>query len=219
MERFYEFAGVQIAVSAPEKMMYADDAVLKPFLVKFATDPYKFVFESVDKLTLPSTSPIAVVDRFAIYNEGNAKVRYVGIVSGDIEKAYIRTSQRDREIHVQLKNSVFKGAMSANTVLNSIAAEHLIAGENGFLLHSSYIQVGEEAILFTAPSGTGKSTQAELWRALRGAKIINGDRCAVRIHKGKIFACGIPFAGSSLMCENVTLPLKAIVYLSQSKKT
>lgn len=67
-------------------------------------------------------------------------------------------------------------------------------------------------MLFTAPSGTGKSTQAQLWCDHRGAELINGDRIAVG--NGMIY--GIPFCGSSTVAKNVTLPLAAVVYLSQA---
>jgi hypothetical protein len=101
-------------------------------------------------------------------------------------------------------------------VLNAIGAEHLIARAGGFIFHCAYIDIGGKAVLFTAPSGTGKSTQADLWQKYRNADIINGDRAAVRICDGVPTACGIPFAGSSQYCKNRDLPIAAIVYLSQA---
>ena len=41
--------------------------------------------------------------------------------------------------------------------------EHLLATQRAVILHSAYIDYKGKAILFSAPSGTGKSTQAELW--------------------------------------------------------
>lgn len=219
MEKLYEFAGVQIAVSAPEEMMYTQDRTLEPFRVGTVTDPHVFSFEITDSLTPPCTEPVAIMDNFMVHWEKDAQVRYIGAVAGNWESAYLRTAQRGKDSHVQVKESVYKSTISSKTVLNAIAAEHLIAQAGGFVFHSSYIRVGAEAILFTAPSGTGKSTQAELWSVLRGAEIINGDRSAVRLRDGQAVACGIPFAGSSQICKNVTLPLKAIVYLSQGKET
>jgi hypothetical protein len=98
-------------------------------------------------------------------------------------------------------------------------AEHKIVRKGGFLLHAAYIRHGEGAILFTAPSGTGKSTQAELWRSLRGAELINGDRAAVYSRENGVWVMGVPFSGSSGVAKNVSLPLKAIVYLAQSPLT
>ena len=87
------------------------------------------------------------------------------------------------------------------------------------ILHASFIEHNGKAVLFTAPSGTGKSTQADLWVKHRGTEIINGDRAVIRLIDGKAYACGIPFAGSSSYCKNATLPLAAIVYLGQAPET
>ena len=69
--------------------------------------------------------------------------------------------------------------------------------------------------MFTAPSGTGKSTQAALWEQYKGAEIVNGDRVIIREGAAGFEACGIPVCGSSDICLNRTLPIAAIVYLQQ----
>ena len=94
---------------------------------------------------------------------------------------------------------------------------HMIR-HGGIFLHASYIVVNGQAILFTAPKQTGKSTQAELWRKARDAKIINGDRAIVREIDGVWCACGSPYCGTSKICHNVTAPIKAIVMLGQAKE-
>lgn len=86
------------------------------------------------------------------------------------------------------------------------------------ILHSSFIIHNNESILFTAPSGTGKSTQASLWEKYKGAEIINGDRSAIGTRNGEYFAYGLPFCGSSNICKNKEAPLKAIVVLKQAKE-
>ena len=69
--------------------------------------------------------------------------------------------------------------------------------------------------MFIAPSRTGKSTQAELWRQYAGAEIINGDRALVKKKDGVWHSFGYPCCGSSDICMNRTLPLEAIVVLEQ----
>ena len=83
------------------------------------------------------------------------------------------------------------------------------------ILHASYIAHQGGAILFAAPSQTGKSTQAQLWHDHAGAEIVNGDRALLRRLDGRWHACGFPCSGSSEFCENRTLPLRAIVLLAQ----
>ena len=41
----------------------------------------------------------------------------------------------------------------------------------------------------------------------------------MRLINGKLYAAGIPFAGSSTYCKNETLPIAAIVYLGQAPVT
>ncbi len=89
---------------------------------------------------------------------------------------------------------------------------------NILTLHSAVIEVKDEVILFLAPSGTGKSTQAELWHKLRGARQLNGDKAALRIENGRLYACGLPFSGTSGICEDYHLPVKAMVQICRSEQ-
>lgn len=85
-----------------------------------------------------------------------------------------------------------------------------------FVLHSSYIATEHGAILFTAPSGGGKTTQADLWVKHKNARIINGDKTAVGVEAGVWNAYGLPISGSSPYYLNETHPLRAIVILEKS---
>ena len=84
------------------------------------------------------------------------------------------------------------------------------------MLHSSYLIYDGQAILFTAASGVGKSTQAELWRKTLGAEVINGDRSIIREKDGRLWAFGTPYSGTSGICKNVSAPIRAIVTLEQA---
>ena len=219
MERFYEFAGIGIAVRIPDAMAYTDDRRLTPFRVETVHEPHRFEFAFVETLPPADGVPVVFDAGFAVYQDGDWTVRYIGAVQNSLDDAYIRVAHCGREHKVLLKRSYYQGLVSPNTVLNSIGVEHLVAGNGGFILHSSYIRHGERGIVFTAPSGTGKSTQADLWQKLRNAQILNGDRSAVRVTEDGVCVYGIPFSGSSGYCENVTLPLAAVVYLKQAPKT
>lgn len=85
--------------------------------------------------------------------------------------------------------------------------------EGAGIFHSSYIDAGGEAILFCGPSGAGKSTQASLWEKFEKAEIINGDRTLLKKKDGLWHSYGFPCCGSSAICKNRTLPVKAIVVL------
>lgn len=91
---------------------------------------------------------------------------------------------------------------------------------NTLLLHASFIvRNNGKAVLFSGESGVGKSTQANLWQSTRAAKIINGDRAAIKFENNKWYACGVPFCGSSKICSDGKFELEACIILSQSKET
>ena len=216
IKKCYEIAGIGIEIRIPEEDMFEDDRTLAPFRVNAAKEPHCFSFALVERLDPPEGTCICADPALQVYAAENRTVRFIGAVASSWENAYIRAEHRGKEHFVQLKASQFPAGIGSKTVLNSIAAEHLIAENGGFVLHSSFIAAEGKAILFTAPSGTGKSTQAALWEQYRSAEVINGDRSAVRVTDSGIVACGIPFAGSSNICKNKTLPLAAIVYLKQA---
>ena len=85
-------------------------------------------------------------------------------------------------------------------------------------LHSSFVLYKDKALVFTGPSGIGKTTQAELWRDFQGALIVNGDACLLRRMEDGWHAFGTPVHGSSPYCENREAPLSALVVLKQGKE-
>ncbi len=109
----------------------------------------------------------------------------------------------------------FPVMMDSRYMWSSISLAQLLLAQNAFFMHSSFISVNGKAILFSANSGTGKSTQAALWEKYRGAEIINGDKAGVLVENG-VYACGVPFCGTSGICKNKVLPLGAIILLAQA---
>lgn len=213
-QRFYRFAGLEFLVEMPEDIFYRDEYRLAPFRVEAVSDPHKFTFEIVEQLTRPEGTLITRQPNLSVYALGDRELRYTGG-----QDPYLRAEYRGKQGSIQVKKNPYSDTVGTKTVLECMRAEHLVARNHGFLFHCSYIDHRGKAILFTAPSETGKSTQAELWRQHRGAEIINGDRAAVRLAEGRVLAEGIPFSGSSQYYKNRSLPVEAIVYLGQAPET
>ena len=94
---------------------------------------------------------------------------------------------------------------------------HKLLGFDGMLLHASCVAKDGKAYLFSAKSGTGKSTHTHLWmETLDGVKMINDDKPAVRLIDGRFCACGTPFSGKNDESENKTVPVRAIVFLERA---
>lgn len=108
---------------------------------------------------------------------------------------------------------------NSQSVLNCVGLETILLWHRTLLLHSAFICTGDgRGILFSAPSGTGKSTQAELWKRYRSAEILNGDRAGLVKRDGCWIASGLPYAGTSGIYRNASAPLSAIVVLRQAQK-
>lgn len=219
MGRLYEFAGVEIQVSMPEEKFYRDEYRLEPFRVDEAKEPHEFHFEMVEQLDEPAGDCVVVQPGLRVYQDGDWRIRYIGSVQHTLEGAYIRVANAGRENRVQLLAEKFPERVGTKTVLNAIQAEHLVVQAGGVIVHCSFIEWKGKGILFTAPSETGKSTQAHLWEKFRGAEVINGDRAVVRFAGNQILADGIPFSGSSKECKKRSVPIAAIVYLGQASET
>ncbi|MDO5299761.1 MAG: hypothetical protein Q4F18_10060 [Clostridia bacterium] len=124
----------------------------------------------------------------------------------------------DRWNRLLYLNAAFLGLMTkprSFRIFNALSAERLLLEKGAFVLHSSFIIHDGMAILFTAPSGTGKSTQADLWVKHQRARLINGDRTLIQKQNGVWHGCGFPICGSSDTCLNEKAPIKAVVYLEQ----
>ncbi len=88
----------------------------------------------------------------------------------------------------------------------------------GFVLHGSAISYRGCGIVFSAASGTGKSTHTGLWKQFYpDVEIINDDAPAIYFDNQLPIICGTPFAGSSGINQNQQVPLKAVVFLERSK--
>lgn len=86
------------------------------------------------------------------------------------------------------------------------------------LFHGSVIAVDGEGFLFTAKSGTGKSTHTRLWRELFGerAVMVNDDKPLLRIKEQGVFAYGTPWDGKHHLSTNISVPLKGICILERA---
>ncbi len=90
---------------------------------------------------------------------------------------------------------------------------------DGFLLHASAVESDGKAVLFSATSGTGKSTHASYWVSELGASVLNDDKPAVRLEDGVFSAYGTPFCGKNDISENRGAPLHAVVVLRRAPQT
>lgn len=83
------------------------------------------------------------------------------------------------------------------------------------LFHGSALAVDGEGYLFTAKSGTGKSTHTRYWQETFGERVVmvNDDKPFLRFAPEGVFLCGAPWSGKHGLDNNVEVPLKGICIL------
>ena len=158
--------------------------------------------------------------RNRVYESSGQISRYAGNYNkindlrGAVSCLQYRAANRQR-YELLLKK---EGALTMRMLFRGMGLEFLMAVNRRIILHSSYIAWKGKGIVFSAPSGTGKSTQAELWRKHRpGTEIINGDRSILTCERGIPEVYGLPLCGSSGIAVNKSFPLGAVVVLRQAK--
>ena len=133
----------------------------------------------------------------------------------------------EAEIKINLSEEFLDNQLKAFPNLTREEHEYMWTGEGfynevllhgGIVLHSSCVEKDGQCYLFSAKSGTGKSTHTHLWlKELQDTRIINDDKPLLTVKDGKVFACGTPFSGKTDENINESVPVRAIIFLYRSK--
>lgn len=164
------------------------------------------------------------------YNEIYQNERY-SVISDYREDIRIKKKKNSEDIECYTKkinDNVYEVSFIKNKKNHSVLSlkplelmnlEEVLLAHNCNILHSSIISYKNQGVVFTAPSGTGKTTQANLWNDFYGADIINGDRTIIRKTEESLYrGYGSPYAGSSGIYKNEKVDLSMIIILKQAKE-
>lgn len=98
-------------------------------------------------------------------------------------------------------------------------AEHLFDCDT-LMFHGSLVAVDGQGYLFTAKSGTGKSTHTRLWREVFGSRVemLNDDKPFLHVSPQGVTAYGTPWQGKHDLGRNMAVPLRAICVLCRGEE-
>ena len=151
------------------------------------------------------------------YLTGQAALFSVEPGEEDLER--IREGLRQTDAGGDLAPEHFPDCFLENNAIHALIAEKLI-DYHILLMHGSALCMDGKAYIFTAPSGTGKSTHARLWRETFGDRVwmINDDKPLVRIEGGTARVYGSPWDGKHHLSRNASAPLKAVLRIVRSEE-
>ena len=204
----YLFCGCSVEIKSDEKIL--PEAEFSSFLSTYPSADYSIRIIRTDSLPEKSGKEIFVSDRRKICYDGNMKT-YSSYYNVPLCR-YVDFACKINNTELYIN---YPGELREVTVFEGIDLPSMLLEKGIGILHCSFIEYEGSAILFVGDKQVGKSTQAALWEKHRNAEIINGDRAGIRFENGRFYAEGIPFCGTSKICKNKKLPVKAFVCLSK----
>lgn len=199
------------------ELPYAAPDHFQQFAVETGKQEYTYHIQEAPALPGLEGKRIARRPDMEVLWDGMKESRLIGIKgTSGYYACYREISSGKADIWV---TKLVRELMPSDTVYGSLfALDRRMIERGGLILHCAYIEYHGKGILFSAPSGVGKSTQAALWEKYRNSVTVNGDRALLRKKEGKWLACAWPVCGSSQICKRVDVPVHAIVMLRQGKK-
>ncbi|MBQ8621913.1 MAG: hypothetical protein IJ422_06335 [Oscillospiraceae bacterium] len=212
---YFRIAEVTLGIQSDQELLIPDR--FRPFLCEAAEPDVTAVIHETDRLPDFSGAPVyrdAVYELYPDEKGGFLRVfrdnggppcgaAVCDYAAGRAELCYLPWGSGN---FVPLENCFF-----------AIGWESLLLNRQRLILHAALVDTPFGGILFSGPSGIGKSTQADLWCRFAGGRLLNGDRPVLQNRDGKWFAWGAPYAGSSRCYINEASPVTAILLLDQGK--
>lgn len=211
----YEIAGIIFSIYSEHEIKTTENFF--PFIYHGAKKDYMIQLKEKESMLFPMEN---VLFENLIFKAGKDHEGYYRTFCDHKEndRPYARTRIYDDGLEEICYLKEFRSSFSeSQNTFSHIGFEELLLRKNAIVLHASLIESKYGGILFTGPSGIGKSTQADMWAKYEKAQILNGDRPILKIENDNWYAYGSPYAGSSEYHVDKRTSIKAIVVLEQSQ--
>ncbi len=154
--------------------------------------------------------------------DGRLALSSVGKISGKVLQNTIFTPDYS-QVDIELYNGRRRSNLTATDweyVYTGAAFANRLAYLGGVVLHGSSISYEGKGVVFSAPSGTGKSTHTALWAKRFGEKVtpINDDKPAIRFVDEQPYIYGTPWSGKTDKNHNISVPLHAVVFIERASQ-
>lgn len=212
--KFYEIAGLRLCLRSDFVTVETD--LSRPFLTGPQENALNCILMQTDDVPQPRGEVCLREELMTVYRDGDIVYRSFVTQKPNQKQYMLSKTAPGEDIQLWVLRSELSWCAQMGYIWLALGLNHLLLHSGRLVLHSSVVETKQGAIVFTAVSGTGKSTQAGLWEKYMGAEVVNGDRCAVGFLDGSPCVFGVPMAGTSGISKNKTLSLRAMVSLGQA---
>lgn len=215
MDKSFRIGDFCFRLCCPEEIVPPTNFML--FEVDEGQTEYSYSLSVSEEFPEPEGTLVAKRPDLMVYRQSSGyEQRLIGI-KGQEGYYACYTEVSDQSAEIVLSPERISGLHIDPVFTSLLALEKRMILKDSMILHCAYIAHEGQAILFSAPSETGKTTQAKLWEKYRQARTVNGDRALLQKINGNWTAQGWPVCGTSEVCHHQMFPIRAIVMLSQGK--
>lgn len=215
MNRVFQIGDFCFRLIAPDEVTPPENFML--FERPEGEPTYTYTIELTQQFPQPRGRMIASRKDLVVFEENGLEMRYLGMPDG--QGVYGCYREEDESHATAYLTPAICPMLTVDPMfLSFFSMERRMMQHDHLILHCAYMAYKDTAVLFSAPSGTGKTTQATLWERYRGTRVVNGDKSLLVRRGGEWTANGWPVCGSSQVCHNEGMPIRAIVMLSQAKE-
>lgn len=219
MDKLFRIGEFVFRLCCPEEVTPPENFM--KFQCTSGSPEYTYRIEVSDALPRPEGTVSARRPDLTVFchrtDEGTFESRLIGVKGRKDPYACYREVTEDRA-EIALVRDEIKELHIDPVFTSLLALERRLVKKESMVLHCAYVEYKGEAVLFSAPSETGKTTQANLWEKYRGSRTVNGDRALLGKVDGRWTARGWPVCGTSEVCFNEDVPIRAVVMLSQAEE-
>ena len=229
MRFFYNIAGIAVKGETPYDLIIQEESI--PFLLeepertcgghiqekncREMSDEVEVEFCRQPQIHTPDKGGVLKMNRLYFREGDEDKVCFYAAVN---TCPYAIVTRKRGRICIAYAEESIPYMNYSHNLIDLFSPEMLLLEHRGLIIHASFIRWKNQGILFSGPSGMGKSTQADLWTKYEQAECLNGDRTALRKIDGTWMAYGLPYAGTSGIYRNESARLSAIVILRQGNE-
>ncbi len=211
----YRIAGITFGIH------FHYDEYLKHNIEAYASDEQKMdhvlSVQLSDIIEHPRGETQSIRNPYVMYQE-NKRIIYIKDKNQQI-KSLIKHDMAYQHVNIMINPSLNKNAAEIEYTWLGLMFMEIAIKHKLLPMHAAAINDHGHAILVSAPSQTGKSTHARLWKMMDDkVEILNDDKPLIGLKDGRMMVFSSPFSGKTSLNQNMDIPLKALVFLYQGKE-
>lgn len=203
------------------KLDLIDKSIVLPSLKKYQIEEtntdLKIEVSIIKNIYEPKGKLVNHTKYYDLYQENDLIIQYQRREKDLPYFGYIEYGLNNAKVYI-LENKLSEMQLDEYLLTQYVFPYYMMRLKNAIWMHGSSIAYNGRGYLFSAPSGTGKSTHTRLWKEYVDCEMINDDKNIIVFEEDGLKLYGNPWSGKHHLDKNISAPLSAIIFLYQAKE-